>query len=242
MRPWANALLGTCLAVLFGCSSTSTNEGSGGAGSGGSAGSGGGGAASAGQRLFVTSTALYIDQFGPGLAGADQTCTSAAKGGSMTGIWMAVLSDATQSAQQRLTVKGPVVNTNGETLAKDATDLWDGSLAAPVRYDENGEFAGGAAVWSATNADGSSAIGDACGGWADQGECGGARRLGDRERLEVDLRCAEALLRPGGAVLPGAVGPAQPFRGARSPVSANRRSPGRPSASARRCRICAARP
>lgn len=65
-------------------------------------------------------------------------------------------------------IHGPVDNTNGERLAEDANDLWDGELLASVAYDEKGIFVGGVPVWSATNADGSSAPGDACIAWSDQ--------------------------------------------------------------------------
>lgn len=165
MRRWSSLPPVLCLAAAVGCSSTATNTGTGGSAGGGTGGSAGGGVS---KRLFVTSTTLYLDALGGGLSGADQTCTEAAAGGSLPGIWMAVLSDAKVSAKDRLTIDMPVVNTKGELLAAGADELWDGNLATAVRYDERGDFVGGAAVWSATNPNGSAAVGDACGSWTNQ--------------------------------------------------------------------------
>jgi hypothetical protein len=55
--------------------------------------------------------------------------------------WKAIISTSNQNARDRFEVLGPIYNTIGELVATDATDLWDGSLRAPIQYTESGMFA-----------------------------------------------------------------------------------------------------
>jgi hypothetical protein len=214
--------VGSCLGAIVACSSSSKNQsGTGGSAAGGAAGNpnvggttagGGSGGASGGsggavggsagsgggnQRMFVTSTTLYIDGFTPGLGGADAACEAYAASSPLNGgVWVAVLSDASHPARERIQIHGPVDNTNGERLAENANDLWDGELLASVAYDESGSFAGGVPVWSATNDDGTSAPGDACIAWTDQSNSqvlvGSASSLGPEWIADVPGLCSDS--------------------------------------------------
>ena len=79
----------------------------------------------------------------------------------------AVLSTSTVDARDRINVQGPVYNTHGDLIATDAADLWDGSIANPIRYDESGVDAfGTVAVWTGTSSNGK-ATSDTAGDWQD---------------------------------------------------------------------------
>ncbi len=81
------------------------------------------------------------------IAGADYQVTSSAFAASLpsTGPWdgvspiyRAILSITGDNARDRLSVSGPVLNMHGTELASGHADLFDGSLAAAVDYDELG--------------------------------------------------------------------------------------------------------
>jgi hypothetical protein len=52
--------------------------------------------------------------------------------------WKAILSTTTVSARDHVNVQGPVYNTRGELVATGAADLWDGTIAHAIQYDEGG--------------------------------------------------------------------------------------------------------
>jgi len=81
-------------------------------------------------------------------------------------VWRALISTPAQSAADALALTGPLENMAGETMAVDGADLWDGSLAAPIGYDEFAANAGGSA-WTGTASDGS-ATADLCEDWSTQ--------------------------------------------------------------------------
>lgn len=120
--------------------------------------------------LFVT-RATYPSGLG-GLAGADATCQTIADGLDYPGRWAAVLSDSTRAARDRLTLRGPFFNTQGERVASTPADLWSGELAHAIRYDETGLPVVLADVWTGTDDDGSrdgapesTLADDFCGDW-----------------------------------------------------------------------------
>ena len=88
----------------------------------------------------------------------------------LSGHWQAVLSDSGLSgdggdARDRLTIDGPVYNTQGELVATDLDDLFDGQIDAPILYDETGaEVTGNLSVWSGTTPAGVWG-GQSCGDW-----------------------------------------------------------------------------
>lgn len=88
--------------------------------------------------------------FFKGLEGADWQVTNAAfnaglqsPGPSWNGTsihYTAILSISTSNARDRLTINGPVYNMHGTRLATSKSDLFDGTLEAPVDYDEYGTY------------------------------------------------------------------------------------------------------
>ena len=108
-----------------------------------------------------------------GLDAADWTVTYAAfLGGLLEDEWsgfdtvyQAVLSINGENARDRINVEGQIFNTNGDLIALDGTDLWDGSIQNPVGFDETATaITGDTKVWTGTNA---LAIwsGESCGYW-----------------------------------------------------------------------------
>ena len=71
-----------------------------------------------------------------------------------------ILSTEIVSARNQAVIVGPVYNTNGELVANDIDDMWDGTLSASIRYDQNGiiyydDYTVPQYVWSGTTTDGS---------------------------------------------------------------------------------------
>jgi hypothetical protein len=109
-----------------------------------------------------------------GIAGADYQVSSAAfnseipGSGGWTGdipTYRAILSISGDNARDRLSVSGPILNMHGTQLATSHADLFDGSLAAPVAYDEFGNLiTSNFDVWTGCSSIGASA-GQACGSW-----------------------------------------------------------------------------
>jgi len=132
------------------------------------------------QRLFPE-TFVFVPPFLPGFGGLDAADWAvtfyASQGGllepffpgtfwdSHNIIYKAVLSTQAMPAVDRLDIQAPIYNTNGDLIATGEADLWDGSIANPVGYDEFGNaVAEGTKVWSGTTGSGSwGAI--SCGGW-----------------------------------------------------------------------------
>ena len=117
--------------------------------------------------MFVDSTDLFVDTFVfvppflPGFGGldaADWADTFFASQASLIDNWnqtdilyKAVLSTQTETAADRLDIQAPIYNTNGDLIATGEADLWDGSIAIPVGYDEFGNAVPvGTKVWSGT--------------------------------------------------------------------------------------------
>jgi hypothetical protein len=111
--------------------------------------------------LFVTST-THVGNLG-GLSGADLICSTRAALASLPGTWKAILSTATVNASSRISISGEIKNANDEVIAQDGTDLWDGSIDNPVRYDEFGNAQSGP-VWTGTSSAGAG-NGSYCGVW-----------------------------------------------------------------------------
>jgi hypothetical protein len=117
--------------------------------------------------------------------GADWNCTSAAAFAGLAGtedwdgeaaLFKAILSTNSVSAASRIDISREVINTNGTVLATSKADLFDGSLAAPVDYDEWGQYIlFDPDVWTGSNSIGAWA-GDSCGAWGNTGLSG---RIGD---------------------------------------------------------------
>jgi hypothetical protein len=121
--------------------------------------------------IFATSFQTDIDTdtsvppatpFFGGLAAADYAVTYTAWAAGMLPdwnfadlAWHAVLSTNGHNAKDRISVQGPIYNTHGDLIANDANDLWDGSIANPVGYDEIGQLiTSDFGVWTGTKPDG----------------------------------------------------------------------------------------
>jgi len=101
----------------------------------------------------MTSGVVTAD-FG-GLAEADDLCNGFASAAGLPGSFAAILSDSTTAARDRIVITGPVETMVGELVATDATDLWDGTVAAAVGYDEWGNpHLGASGAWTGTAPDG----------------------------------------------------------------------------------------
>jgi len=108
---------------------------------------------------FVTSStqsALSIAS----LAGADAICAMRATEAHLPGTYVAILSDTTTTARQRLGSSRGWVRTDGKPLADRVDDLLGGKLIHPIDVDEQGASAAGG-VLTASNSDGS-CYADAC--------------------------------------------------------------------------------
>lgn len=106
-----------------------------------------------------------------GLSGADNWNGAAIR-------YRSLLSISGDTLRNRLDVAGPVYNTNGTLLATSEADLFDGSLQAPVDYDEFGTYfhiSQDRDVWTGATGSGFWA-GDSCGNWSNRGLQG---RVGD---------------------------------------------------------------
>lgn len=109
----------------------------------------------AAHRVFMTAQAFPASF--EGLAGADAACAAAAADAGLDGVWRAILSDAATAARDRIVIVGPIETTAGEPVARDADDLWDGTIRTPISVDATGLPPGGRPdVWSGTDADGTS--------------------------------------------------------------------------------------
>jgi hypothetical protein len=137
------------------------------------------------QRIFVTS-GTYGSDFG-GFAQADYQCSALASIESLGGTWKAIISNDSTSAKDRITISGPVVNMNSETVADNSADFWDGSLDNPVGYDEGGNVRN-VSVWTGTQSNGTKHPWDNCDNWgivgpAFSGASGGSNQV-DNQWLE----------------------------------------------------------
>jgi hypothetical protein len=67
--------------------------------------------------------------------------------------WKAIVSTLELNADVNAEVNGPVYNLQGQRVANDYNDMWDGSLINPISFNERGEHAG-SQVWTGSWYDG----------------------------------------------------------------------------------------
>jgi hypothetical protein len=130
-----------------------------------------------GKRVFVTST-VTTGNVG-GLAGADAKCQAAASSAVRPGVYKAWLSDAVASPATRFTRAAiPYRLVNGILIAKNWSDLVDGTLANPINLDERGGPApttnglcGEAVIspwtWTTNAGNAWGVLAENCGNWTD---------------------------------------------------------------------------
>ena len=138
------------------------------------------------QLMFVNSFDTFISvqtgsppflPFWGGLDAADWTVSFAASQGGLIDNWnqsdiiyKAVLSTQTETAFDRLDIQAPIYNTNGDLIAMDQADLWDGNISNPVGYDEFGNAVDvGTRVWSGSGVQGEWS-GNSCDDWNNPSE------------------------------------------------------------------------
>jgi hypothetical protein len=116
--------------------------------------------------VFVTSTSYVGGAIG-GLSGADQKCQALAQAQSLSGTWVAWLSDSKTSAASRIAHwNTPYVLVDGSTtIANDWSGLTSGSLSHAIDHTEKNQTTS-ITVWTNTNTNGSMYSGTVCGDWA----------------------------------------------------------------------------
>lgn len=148
----------------------------------------------AGEHTIFVSSADYSGDFA-GFGPADDLCTQLANDAGLAGTYLAILSDSTIDARDRIVVTGPVRNVMGELIAENEADLWDGFIAAPVGYTEMGvQFL--ASPHTGTLADGTNS-GENCGDWTlsggASGTVGDAGYAGDQWIDSGTAGCSQSL-------------------------------------------------
>lgn len=106
--------------------------------------------------MFVTSTST--DGGLGGLRGADQLCGERARAAGLAGTFQAWLCDGTNSpATRSMRADVPYVRTDGAVIARNWTDLTDGSILHPINVTELGKsvyFTAPYLPWTYVRADG----------------------------------------------------------------------------------------
>ncbi len=101
------------------------------------------------KTVFVSS-ARYTGDLG-GLAGADEKCQILASAAGLTGDYKAWISDRTGSPSSRFyKYNMPYTLPTNIKIADNWTDLTDGTLDAPINYDEMGTEVATIYVWTRT--------------------------------------------------------------------------------------------
>lgn len=115
--------------------------------------------------VFVTSNVFNADF--DGFSGADAACNAAAAAANppLPGTYVAWLGTSTTTAPTRGIADAPYRRTDGTKVSDDMNDLLNGSLDAPISYDETGTLQGAPVeVWTGTRANGNG-TGVDCLGW-----------------------------------------------------------------------------
>ena len=110
-----------------------------------------------GHHLIFTTSSSYQAGTVSGISGANSKCNALKPAAYSDLTFRALIADSynNNSPASGITITAKVKNTNGDVVANDSSDLWDGSLAAPVNYDENGNNVGSVYVWTNLTSSGS---------------------------------------------------------------------------------------
>ena len=101
------------------------------------------------------------------LAAGDAICQSLAADAGLEGTFKALLSSNTVDARDRITTDGPWTRVDKVLVADNKSDLFDGTLNAPINLTETGASLS-TNVWTGSNADGTT-YAKTCSGWTDEG-------------------------------------------------------------------------
>lgn len=117
--------------------------------------------------VFVSSEGdTYTGNFG-GVSGADTNCNTLASAASLTGNFVAWLSDSITDAKDRLPTEIPFKRTDGVIIADNLADLLDGTIGNKINVDEAGVPPAGTEihVFTGTKIDGTAKDGYLCEDW-----------------------------------------------------------------------------
>lgn len=112
---------------------------------------------------FVTSTLQVPTTFGGDLAGADALCNARAGAAGLTGTYIALLSNSTTAARDRLTGSRGWVRSDGKPLLDRPEDIAAGKMFVPLATDEFGNTAPADDVATGTLTDGTPSNNDCAG-------------------------------------------------------------------------------
>lgn len=115
------------------------------------------------RTVFVTSQ-TYTGGLG-GLSGADDLCQARADAASLSGIFVAWLSDSARGVSTRLDRVGIFELVDGTRIADDWADLTDETLQAGINISENGAAVADGPVWTGTLASGAASTSN-CSSWS----------------------------------------------------------------------------
>ncbi|HYX34505.1 MAG TPA: hypothetical protein VE954_15480, partial [Oligoflexus sp.] len=142
------------------------------------------------HTVFLSSSTFRVGT-GPAqfnsLVAADARCNELAQNARLPGSFRAILSDATQTARDRIRLQGPIRLTDGDLIA-NINVFWSLSHSKPIIRDEFANSIGGgtAKVWSGTLESGLTAADEHCTNWSDGSSTGKARYgLGDQSETWI---------------------------------------------------------
>ena len=117
-------------------------------------------------NIVFKSRARYAGNDLGGLSGADAKCQAAASAAGLPGIYKAWMSDINTDARDRLNHSTqPYVRTDGAVVAANWDDFVDGTIMAPINFNELGtdlDFSPAPFMWTFTQSDGTVANGGSC--------------------------------------------------------------------------------
>lgn len=129
-------------------------------------------------RMFTTRDE-YTGDLG-GVSGADQKCVDLAAESGMGGEWKALISSSTQDIKDIMPDEA-YIRLDGQVVANDKADLFDGTLDNPILLDQHG-FSFSRPVWTGTLPNGS-AKSNTCNDWTDGGS-GQSTERGDSSAVD----------------------------------------------------------
>lgn len=134
------------------------------------------------HRIFTTAS-KWNGNLG-GQSGADAKCQAAATAAGLSGTWKAILSTSGQTATAKLTFTKSIANMQGEVVATNETDLFDGTLTYHVGYTETGALTSNS-VWTGSLNDGTGDATTKCTDWTSS--TGSSIRIGRPDNVTAWL-------------------------------------------------------
>lgn len=124
------------------------------------------------RLVFVTKGAYAATPAG-GAGGFDDVCNAAASGSAVGGVknakfvaWVSTGAVRAATRAQVLGFTGAFQMPDGTAVAQGGADLLDGTIAAFLDHDENGELRAAGTPWTGTTADGAVDTDGTCADWS----------------------------------------------------------------------------